>query len=438
VSADGAAHAGRAPRLLRLPSGGLWRHGDFLRLWAGQSVSQAGSQISLLAFPLTAILVFHRGPFALAVLNTVVFLPFVLVTLPAGVIVDRLPRRGILVACDLLRAAVLASLPVAYAVGVLTLWHLFVAAFLTGCLTVFFDVAYQAYLPSLVEREQLADGNTKLALGTSTASLVGPGAGGAVINALSAPVAIVLDAVSFVVSALFLTRIRTRERVAREDRGRQPLLGGMRQDVAEGLRFLVADPYVRAITATIAIANFFSAVFLAVQLVYFVRVLGLDAASIGALSSVAGVGAIGGSLVAGRACERLGVGRTLVLAALLDGPAFLLVPLAPAAAPFPFLVVGAALGALGTVAFNVAAVSLQQAIVPPGLLGRVTASRRLIVWGIIPFGSLSGGALGTFAGLRAALFVGAVGALLGALPVVLSPSRTLRDPTVEPASEVAG
>jgi len=202
------------------PAGGLWRHPDFIKLWSAETVSQFGTQITLLALPLAAIDVLHASAFKVAALTTVEFLPFLLVSLPAGVWVDRLPRRPILIVGDLARAALLASIPIAYAFDALTIWQLYGVAFCFGIATVFFDVAYQSYLPSLVERTQLVDGNAKLEISRSAAQLGGPGVAGLLVDWLKAPVAILFDAVSFLGSALFIFRIRKEEGSPRAKRRR--------------------------------------------------------------------------------------------------------------------------------------------------------------------------------------------------------------------------
>jgi MFS family permease len=226
-------------RELRLwPRGGLWRHPDFLRLWSAQTISQFGSQVSQLALPLAAILVLDASAFEVALLGTVEFLPFLLFALPAGVWVDRLPRKPILVLGDVGRAVALASIPLAYAFDALTIWQLYVVGFVVGVCTVFFDVAYQSYLPSLVDRAQLVDGNSKLEVSRSAAALAGPGLAGVLIGALTAPYAILLDAISFVWSAGLLFRIRTEEIVPAPTE-----TPSMRRKLGEGLRYLLGHRF---------------------------------------------------------------------------------------------------------------------------------------------------------------------------------------------------
>jgi MFS family permease len=195
----------------RWPTGGLWRNADFLKLWSAETVSQFGTQVSQLALPLAAVLVLDASAFQVAALGTVEFLPFILFTLPAGVWVDRVPRRPILIAGDFGRAALLASIPIAYLADALTLGQLYVVGFLIGIFTVFFDVAYMSYLPALVEREHIIEGNSKLEVSRSSAQIGGPGFGGVLVQIFTAPYAILVDAVSFLGSGLFILRIRKQE-----------------------------------------------------------------------------------------------------------------------------------------------------------------------------------------------------------------------------------
>jgi MFS family permease len=402
------------------PHDGLWRHADFLRLWGAETVSQFGTQVSQLAIPLVAIIVLHASAFEVAALAAVEFVPFLLFALPAGVWVDRLSRRPILVLADLGRAVALASVPLAYALDALTIWQLYAVGFTVGIFTVFFDVAYQSYLPSLVGREQLVDGNAKLELSRSAAQIGGPGLGGVLVSAITAPYAVLVDAVSFAWSALLVWRIRRHEKRHVPDAA-----PSLRREVLEGLRYIFGDARWRALALHVATSNFFSNVGWAIYLVYAVRTLHLSPATIGVVLAIGNTGWLLGALLAGRASSRLGVGRTLIAGALLAGPANLLVPLAPRSFPIPFLIVSLILVALGVVIFNVTAISLMQALTPDRLLGRMNASRRWVVWGTIPLGALLGGALASTIGLRETLFVGGIGSTLAFLFLLNAPLRSI-------------
>jgi MFS family permease len=405
--------------------GSLWRHADFMKLWTAETISQVGSQVTLLALPLVAITVLDASAFEVGLLSTVEFAPFVLVGLPAGVWVDRLRRRPVLVAGDLGRAAVLLSIPVAYQLGVLTIGQLYVVGFVTGVLTVFFDVAYQSYLPALVASDQLIDGNAKLEISRSGAQIAGPGLAGGLIDLLTAPLAVLVDALSFALSAVFIGLIRRRE-PAPERGPAERRSGAMRREMAEGLRYVLGHRLLRPVAACTATANLFSAVVYAVVILYMVRELGLRPAAIGLVFAAGNVGFLAGAVASGRLASRIGVGRAIVLGEGIGGLGLLAVPLAPPSSAVPLLVTGLAVSTFGATVYNVNQVSLRQAITPARLHGRMNATMRFMVWGTLPLGSLLGGALGTVIGLRPTLWVGAVGGLLAVLPVALSPVRSLR------------
>lgn len=406
-----------------MPGGALWRHRDFMKLWTGQTISLFGTEISELAIPLIAILALDASAFQVAALATVQFAPFILFTLPAGVWVDRLPKRVVLIVGDFGRAALLISIPFAYALDVLTLGQLYAVAFLVGILTVFFDVAYQSYLPVLVERDQLVEGNSKLEVTRGGALVGGPGVAGALISAITAPYAIVADAVSYVVSGGFLTAIRKREqRAERPKDGSKPR---MRTELWEGLRYVLGHRYLRPQAICTGSSNFCSNVIFSIVLVYAVRELGMSAALIGLVFMLANVGWLLGASLSGPIGRRLGVGKTTLAASFLFGPAMLLVPLAPQGFPEPFLILSFALTGFGAVVYNIQQVSLRQAITPERLQGRMNSVMRFLVWGTIPLGSLTGGALATVIGLRPTLLVGAIAGSLTFLPILLSPIRSL-------------
>lgn len=421
------------------PKGGLWRHPDFLKLWSAETISQFGSQVTGLALPLVAIITLDVSAFEVALLGVIEFLPFILVSLPAGVWVDRWPRRPILIVGDLGRAALLATIPIAYAVDALTMWQLYVVGFFFGVLTVFFDVAYMSYLPSLVSRDQLVDGNSKLEISRSGAQLTGPALAGGLVQALTAPVAMLVDAISFVVSGLFVLRIRKREDVSARAEGRPPS-GGMRAELSEGLRYVLGHRYLRWIAASTATFNFFGNVMWSIVLVYAVRDLGLGAGTIGVVFAIGNVGALVAAFTTNRVAGKLGVGPAIVVGAA-TGIATLLIPLAPASGPIPYIVAAQVITSYGVVLYNVTQGSFRQAITPERLQGRMNSVMRFIVWGVMPLGMLLGGAIASAVDLRAAIWVGAIGISLAFLPVLLSPVRTLREmpePVADPLAEAEG
>jgi MFS family permease len=418
--------------MLRLwPRGGLWRDRDFLSLWGAATVSQLGSQVTLIALPLVAVLVLDASAFQVALLTAFDFLPFLLFGLPAGVWIDRLARRPVMVATDLGRALVLVTIPLAYAADALTLAQLYVVGFVVGVLTVFFELAATSYLPSLVERERLIDANSKLEVSRSGVFIVGPGLGGALVEALTAPVAIVADAISFLGSGLLVLAIRTRERwvQAREPRR------GLRAELVEGLRYVLSHRYLWPIALCTATLNLFWNAAFAVYFVFLARELELEPALIGLVFALGNVGWLGGALLAGGVSSRLGVGWTLAASAFLFGPSAALIALAPESAPLPFLIAAQALGSFAGVLYNITSVTLRQSVTPEALQGRTVGAIRTVVWGVTPLGALLGGVLASLFGLRPTFWVAAVGGAAAALPIVLSSARSLRAmPSPEPVT----
>jgi len=415
------------------PSTGLLRHADFLKFWTAETISQFGSQISLLALPFVAINILEATPFEVALLGFVEFLPFILFSLPAGAWIDRLRRRPILIAGDLGRAIALGTIPIAYALDGLTIWQLYVVGFLVGVLTVFFDVSYQAYVPSLVARSQLVEANSKLEISRTVAQTAGPAIAGGIIQLVRAPLAILLDAVSFAVSGLFILLIRRDEASPDRhvDEHGQPR-GSMRSEVTAGLRYVLGNRYLRGIAASTGISNLFTSLGFATLLVFLVRELGLDAGVIGLAFGIGNLGAVVGALTATRISRRLGVGPAIVISMAVSAPALFLVAVAPAEIALPFLAASGLLTGFSAVVYNVNQVSFRQAITPERMQGRMNATMRFIVWGAIPVGQIAGGFIAQAftdagLGLRPVILLGGIGAATAVLPLVLTPVRTIRE-----------
>jgi MFS family permease len=414
----------------------LWRHGDFLKLWTGQTVSRLGSQVSMLALPLIAITLLKATTLEVGLLTTVEFSPFILVGLPAGVWVDRLAKRPVLVAADLGRLIALLSIPLTYELGSLSMGQLYVVSFITGVLTVFFDVAYQSYLPELVARDQLVDGNAKLATTESAAQLAGPTFAGLLIDLIGASLAVIADAVSFAVSAISVSLIRQRER---EDLGERPQRRGMKAEIGEGLGYVLRHPLLRPIAGCTATSNLFSSMQLAVITVFMVRSLGMSPGLIGVTLALGNIGVLLGALIASPVARRLGRGTTILGSIFINGIGCLLFPVATRQAALPWLIAGGFLASFGSPVYNINQVSLRQAITPHRLQGRMNASMRFLVWGTMPLGSAIGGVLGTALGLRAALWIGGAGAMSAFLWILLSPVRALTEiPDEVPSAEELG
>jgi MFS family permease len=430
-------------RRFRRPTGGLWANRDFVKLWSGQSISEFGSQISALAIPLLAATQLHASPFAFSLLGVLGFLPFILFALPAGVWVDRLRRRPILIAGDAGRAVLLTLIPVLWATHTLRMWHLLVLQFAIGIFTVFFDVAYQSYIPSLVERDDLVEGNSKLQTTVSAAQTTGPALAGVLVAALTAPYAVALDAVSFVLSTAFMIPIRKLETLP--ERPPEAAKPKMWPELKEGVRYVVGHRYLKWIALCTGTSNFFGQIAFAIVILYMQRSLHMSSIAIGGVFAGFGAGAIVASLTATRLQLLVGgIGNAIWMPAVLFSLGGLTFPLAPHGFPVPVLLAGSLLFGYGGMAYNIAQVSLRQAITPERLQGRMNATMRWIVWGTIPLGTLFGGALATAYSLRTALWVGAIGSLFTFLPVLLSPVRSIRklpeaaEPTPSEAEAVGG
>ena len=413
----------------------LWRHADFLKLWTGESISLLGSQITFLALPLTAITWLDATPFEMGLLGALEFAPFLILSLVAGVWADRLPRRPILMTANIGRAILLGSIPLLARNDLLNMSTLYVIAFGVGVLTVFFDVAYQSYLPVLVTREQLVEGNSKLEGTSSIAQIAGPALAGGLVQAFTAPIAIAVDAVSFLVSAFFLGLIRRSEAAGHSAGKWKPIWG----EIREGLEVVFHSPILRSIAGCTATNNFFSNVRFAVLTIYVVRELGIEPGLLGIIFAVGSVGALIGALWGSGIARRWGIGPTLIGAVLVGSIGSLALPAAqgPIAFAAAVLTLGLFVSSGSIPVYNITQMSLRQSIVPLRLQGRMNASMRFLVWGTIPLGSLIGGALGEVIGIHTTLLIGAIGGLLAVIWVYFSPVRRLmQTPAIEAESQL--
>ncbi|HEY3261142.1 MAG TPA: MFS transporter [Pseudonocardiaceae bacterium] len=409
----------------------LWRHRDFTLLWGGETVSHFGTAVSAIALPLVAVTTLAVTPFQMGLLTMAETAAFLLVGLPAGAWVDRMRRRPVMLTADLARAVLLASIPLAWWAGLLTFEQMLVVALLTGLATVFFDVAYQAYLPSLVGREVLVEGNSKLQATQSLSQITGPAIGGGLVQLLGATTAVLVDAVSYLVSAVALAGVRTVE-PAREPAEQG---GNLRTQIAEGLRYVLRHPLLRPITCSTGTFNFFNGIQNAVIVLFLARVLGLAPGTIGLLFTAGGIGGLLGAITSAWAARRFGQARVIWLSVLVTAPFGLLIPVAQADWRIALIFIADVAIGYGVVVYNVAQVSFRQAICPDRLLGRMNASIRFLVWGTLPLGALVGGLLGEWLGVRGALWVAMGGQILAVLWVLGSPLRTMRDlPTEQPAA----
>ncbi len=403
--------------------GGLLHHHDFRQLFLGDTISQFGTQLTVLALPVLAVRVLDADAFEMGLLATFEFLAFLVIGLPAGAWVDRWRKQRVLVANDVLRAVALFSLPLAWTLDALTFAHLLVVALVIGTCTVFFDVAYQSYLPDIVEPEFIGEGNAKLQASQSVAMIGGPALAGGLIRLLGAPLTIALDALSFLGSAFFVRRIRhvdTPPPVA----DRRPL----RVEIGEGLGFVLGNPLLRRITACTSLSNFSSSMSGALLVLFALRELDLSAGHIGLAMGIGSAGGLLGALLTPRVNRWLGEGRTIALSTLVWLPAGVLMPLAGIVVPpMVALTVSSLLLSFGVVVYNVTQVSFRQRLCPRPLLGRMNASIRFVVWGTMPIGSLVGGILGDAVGVRPVFWFALAGSAVAAMFVLFSPLLTMRD-----------
>jgi Na+/melibiose symporter-like transporter len=390
----------------------LWRQPDFLKLWAGQTISTFGSGVTASALPLTAVLVLGANASEMGWLLAVESAPVLLVGMFAGVWVDRFRRRPLLIGADLGRALLLACIPVLAGLGGLRIEHLFLVAAAVGVLRVLFDVAYRSFVPDLVGREGVLEANSRLATVEAVAEITTPGMTGALVQVIAPSTAILLDAASFVGSALCIAGIGQRESARPAAKASQTVW----TEIAEGLRAVGSSPLLRTLATWEAVRNFFGMFIGALYLLFGLRELGLSPLLVGITVGIGGASNLLGTLLVQRITHRFGVSPTMVGAVLVGCIGPVAIALAPGRAVEGFAVL-AATQALDLIhpLYDVNALTLRQLNTPDHLLGRVNATLHVIGRGVIPFGALAGGLLGDAIGLRPTLLLAAAGIVLGSL-----------------------
>ncbi len=436
----GASEASGERRGYRRAGGLLWQR-NFRLLWIGETISQLGNAMAVVGVPLAAVIVLHASTFSLGVLTAAAWLPWLVIGLPAGAWVDRLPARRVMIACDVISAVLYASVPVTAWAGVLNMGLVVAVQLGGGAASVLFMTAYQVYLPSLVTSGELIEGNTKMQGSASAALFAGPSLAGLVAQLLGAVTALLGNAVSFLVSAACLLGARPgaagppttlgRTTLGRTTLGRT-MLG---REIADGLRLVLRDPFLRQLSVFWAVANLALTGYSALLVAFLVRVIGLTPGSVGLLTAIPGVGGILGALLAGRITARFGTARGLLLSTLSAVPFGLLIPLTGPGPRLAFYVAGALAAFTGIAVGNIIIAAFRQSYSPPGMCGRVTATMRFLIFGTSPAGALLGGSLGSWLGIRTALWIllGAV-ALSGTLLLTraLTGRRDLPDRLPEP------
>ena len=410
----------------------LWRHDDFLKLWAGQTVSELGSVVTRTAMPLVALLLLRAGPLEMALIVVAQSLAVLLVGLFAGAWVDRLRRRQLLIGTDVLRTLLLLSIPVAYALGVLRIEQLYLIAFAEGCLATLFHAAYPAYVPSLIGLDRVVEGNSKLATSSSIAEIGGPGLAGGLVQLVSAPFAILVDAASFAVSAISLLLIRAPE-PARPARGAATPI---RREIAEGLRLVRFHPVLRALALRSVVAHVAGSFYGVLYTLYLIDDLHLDPFLLGVVVSAGGVGSLVGSLFAARAIGALGLGPAVIWAAAGASVLGVLTPLAqgPVVLATVMVLIPQLVGdGLQTIE-GVAELSLIQGLSPDRIRGRVNATLEVFSHGIAyPIGALAAAAVAGMIGVRGGIALGWAGMAASILLLVVSPLPGIRSASDEPS-----
>lgn len=403
----------------------LLRDTNFLTFWTGQSISQFGAQLAQLAFPVLAVSLLHASEFEVGALNASATAAFLVVGLPAGAWVDRWLKRRVMIAADLLRLCAMLTVPLLWWTGSLAVWHLYVIAGLVGVATVFFDVSYQSYVPILVRGGQVPDANSKLEATSQLARMAGPAAAGGLLGLISAPLLFFGTSLGYLASAGFLWRTRDAER-PQPRHERRPLV----IEIREGLGFVRRHLLIRRIVMCTAATNFFSTLVYTLFPVLVLRDLGLGAGGLGLILSIGSIGGLLGATATPWIARRIGEGLVIPLASLI-GSAFL--GFIPFSTALPEKWQATALLALaefgfsfGVLAYNIMQVSMRQRVCPPRLLGRMNASIRFLVWGVMPVGGLLAGVLGESIGLLPTIWIGIAGGFLGAVPVLFSPLRTMK------------
>jgi MFS family permease len=404
----------------------LLRETAFRRYWSAQSISLAGDQISSIALPLAAVLALHASPAEMGYLSALIWLPSLLFALHAGAWVDRRGhRRTTMIAADLGRAALLASIPVCSALGVLSLAQLFAVAFAVGTLSIFFTVSDAGVFAALVPRDRYVEGNSLIYQSRALAFVAGPSVGGLLVEALTAPFALAADALSFLGSAFFLSRVRPAEPPPAQDARRGAL--------SAGVRFIWRSPILRPSLTCVSVINFFSFMFMALFVLYATRSLHVRPGLLGVVLGAGAIGAVLGSLVTGRIAARVGVGRAYLIGCIVYPAPILLVPLAggPRLLILAMLFTAEFVAGFGVMILDISIGTIVAAVVPDPLRARVSGAYQAINYGTRPVGSLVGGAAGTVLGLHPALWIAAAGGTLGFLCLLPSPMPRFR--LTEPA-----
>lgn len=410
---------------MKTVSENLWRHTNFLKLWSAETVSAFGDAVSDVALPLVAIITLGAGAHEMGILKALNNAPILLFGLFVGVWVDRVRRQPLMIATQLGRGILLATIPIATLAGLLRIELLYFVSFLGGTLSAIFVLATTTFLPSLVPREGLVEGNSKLSASRSAAKIAGLGLAGFLVERITAPFTIVLDALSFFISGVCLIFVRSAESVKICNQQSQ----GIWHEIGEGFRTIFFHPILSALTIGTTIGSFGGAIYGTVFILYLTRELMINSTWIGIILASAGGASLLGATIANPGAQRYGPGPMLIGSTLLMSIGLGILPLAAEVSMYaiPIVIVAQAFQSIGLTVYSISQISLRQAITPNELLGRVNASRRVLVFGVIPFGAVISGALGETIGLQPTLIIGAVVAFLSFVFHLISPLRHVMD-----------
>ncbi|MFH5878198.1 MFS transporter [Arthrobacter sp. NA-172] len=403
----------------------LWRDRNFTTFWSGQAVSQLGAQLGQLAFPVLAVTLLGASEFEVGALNAAGLAAFLVIGLPAGAWVDRWLKRRTMIVAGLVRTLAMATAPLLWWAGVLQIWHLYVVAAVVGAATVFFDVSYQSYVPVLVHAAKVAQANSKLEATSQIARIGGPAAGGALLTVVSAPVLFVGEAAGYLLSAIFLLRTRDAEQPV-QAKDRQPLVS----EIKEGLVFVIRHPLISRIAACTGGVNFFTTLAFTLMPVLVLRELELGPQGMGLIMAVGAVGGLLGAVSAPRFAAWIGEGTAIPVASMISSLFLVLVPLSVLAPErwmsLAMLIVSEFGFAFGVLVYNIMQLSMRQRVCPPRLLGRMNASIRFVVWGVMPIAALASGLFAENLGLVPTLWIGFAGSAVCIAPVLFSPLWGMR------------
>ncbi|MEX2462550.1 MAG: MFS transporter [Paenibacillaceae bacterium] len=400
----------------------LWKHSNFLKLWFGQTISMLGSQVTYIALPLTAVLILNATPVQMGAFQAVSTAPFFILGLFAGAWIDRVDRLPLLVYTNIASVIILSFVPILAWFNLLSIWLLYIVAFLSAASTMTFQLAYQSFLPSIIKKENLPEGNSKLEGSRTVTQVLGPSMAGVLIQLITAPIAILVDIISFIISACFFSNIKVTEskpQIAKQNIWLQ---------IFEGLKVIISNPFLRSISFSTAILNFSRSAFEAVYLLFVVKTLSLNPAQIGMVYGFGSMGSLLGAVIANRIAKRFGIGASIVGSCVLIGIGFSLVSFASDSLflSIPLLILAQAFTGMGNTVYFINQVSLRQAITPNNLLGRVNASQIFISRSAMPLGGVLGGIIGSCFGLRFSIAITSIFSFLAVLLLISSPVRRVR------------